>query len=75
MKEEEGGGEEYQVSGDIVQPSCSRALEAVCWDGISNLLDGEVWQLEFVTIGVQQLRVVRFCVHPAVGTQRRQRTG
>lgn len=55
VEEVEDGGQDSHVTEDIVQASHGGAVEAVSGNGIANLLDGEVGDLELVTIGVQHL--------------------
>jgi hypothetical protein len=52
MEDIEGNGEAKHVSEDIAKPLQTGSLEAVGWDGISNVLDGEIWQLESVAIAI-----------------------
>lgn len=51
----EDGGQDGHIAEDIVQAGHGGAVEAVSWNGITNLLDGEVGDLELVAIGVQHL--------------------
>lgn len=51
----EGDGEVDHVAGDIGQAAESGALVAVLGDGITDVLDGEVGDLELVAVGVDQL--------------------
>jgi hypothetical protein len=56
----EGYGKAEHVSEDIAKPPKTGPLEAVGWDGISNVLDGEVWQFEFVSITVDERSALGF---------------
>ena len=55
VEEVEDGGENAHVTEDIVQAGGRGTVEAVSRDGITDLLDGEVGDLELVAIGVQHL--------------------
>lgn len=55
VEEVEGGCQRYDISSNVSKPSHSGAFEAMSWDGVSNLLDGKVGQLEFIAVGVQHL--------------------
>ena len=57
MEEVEDGCEGYEVSGDIVKATSSGTFEAMGGDGVADLLDGEVRDLELVAIGIQHLSV------------------
>lgn len=50
----EGSGEKSKVAGDVGKRADSRALEAVLGNGITNVLDGEVGDLELVSVGVEK---------------------
>lgn len=54
MGEEEGGSNADDVTGDVVETGGSRALEAAGRDGLADLLDGVVGDLELVAVGVDQ---------------------
>lgn len=56
------GREEDHVTGNIAQATDSRAFEAVLWDGIVDVLDGEVRNLKGVAVRVDKFanRLVRF---------------
>ena len=54
VEDVEGDGQACNVSGDVVETGSGRALEAVCRNGISYLLDGVVWNLEFVAVAINQ---------------------
>lgn len=58
VKEGEGGGEAGHVPQDISQTEEAVTLEAVLWDGISDVLDGVVGHLKGVAVGVDQLAIV-----------------
>lgn len=51
----ENGGQDGDVTEDIVETSGSRALKAVLGDGVSNVLDGVIGQLELVAVSIDQL--------------------
>ena len=55
VEEVENRGQDSDVPEDIVQTSGSGAVEAVSGNGIADLLDGIVWDLELVSVGVQHL--------------------
>lgn len=54
VAEDEGGSDADNVAGDVVETSGSRALEAVGGDGLTDLLDGVVGDLELVAVRVEQ---------------------
>lgn len=51
---DEGGGVE-EVADDVGHGSNDGGLEAVCWDGIVDLLHGICWELEFVTVEIEMV--------------------
>lgn len=55
VEDVEGGSKTGNVSQDILHAAEAITLVAVGWNGITDLLDGEVWQLELVAISVDQL--------------------
>lgn len=64
----EGSGERGEVAGDVAQTTHGRALEAVLGDGIAQLLNGVVGDLELVAVCVEELagsllRVLGLLVH------------
>lgn len=50
----EGGGEESDVAADVVEASGGRAVEAVLGDGIVELLDSVVGDLELVAVEIAE---------------------
>ncbi len=57
VEEEKGGRKTGNIPSHVAQPPQSRSLEAVLWNSISNVIDGEVWQLELVSVGINELSV------------------
>ena len=57
VKEIESGGEGGEIAYDISKTFGSGPGEAMCRDSISDLLDGEIGQVELIAIGVEQLPV------------------
>lgn len=57
VEEIEGGGQADNVAEDVSHAEKAIALEAVLGNGITELLDREVWDLEFIAVGVDQLAV------------------
>lgn len=55
VEEVEDGGQDSQVAEDIVQAGDGGAVEAVGGDGIADLLDGEIGDLELVAVRVKHL--------------------
>lgn len=55
MEEVEGPGEESDVPGNIRETSDTRPFEAVWWDGVTDLFDRIVGDLELVAIGIDKL--------------------
>lgn len=53
VEEEKCARKTGNIPSHVAQPPQSRSLEAVLWNGISNVIDGEVWQLELVPIGIE----------------------
>lgn len=51
----EGGSQAGKVAGNIRQRKESVALEAVLWDGADDVAHGEVWDLELIAVGIDQL--------------------
>ena len=50
----EGGCKRGHVTGNISKTTDTGAFEAVGWDCVPNLLDGEIWNLELVAVCVQK---------------------
>lgn len=57
VKEIECGSKRSNIASDIAKAFGCGSLETMCWNGVSDLLDGEVWELELVAICVDQLSV------------------
>lgn len=57
VEEVEGEGEGGNVSSHIAQATDGRAFETVSGNGVPDLFDGEVWDLELVAIGVEHLAI------------------
>ena len=51
----EGSSQAGKVAGDVRQRKEGVALEAVLWDGADDVAHGVVWDLELITVGVDQL--------------------
>ena len=66
MEEVKGSSQGSDVSCDIPKTSYTRSLKAMGWNGISNLLDGEIGKLEFVAICIQQFPVYIFQIQGGV---------
>lgn len=73
VEEVEGGCKRGNVASDIVQALSCGALEAVLWDGIADVLDGVIRDLERVAVRVQEgaAGVLDLCV--VDGAQGRER--
>lgn len=54
VEEVEGGCQRNDIACNIVKASCGGAFEAVLRNGVAELLDGEVGQLELVAVCVDQ---------------------
>ena len=67
MEDVESRGEGDDIPGNIAKATQTGSLEAVCWDCITDLLDGEVWELKFVTVRVQKHSGVGLLVDIAAG--------
>ena len=59
VKEGEGGRKGEDVSSNIHQASGRRTLEAVLGYSITNIVDGELGNLEFIAMGIDQLPKLR----------------
>ena len=57
VEEGKGEGQAGDVTGDVGQAAQAGALEAVLGDGIADVVDRVVGQLELVAVGVEQLAV------------------
>src|SRR5699024_4795846 len=75
VKEVEDGCKGHHIRGHIGQASDSGTLEAMGWDGIPNLLDGEVRDLELVPVGVEHLAAIALLRIRGHGGQRSGRGG
>lgn len=53
VEEVESGGQAGNVASNITQSSNARTLEAMLGNGISNVVDGVIWDLELVAKGIQ----------------------
>lgn len=54
VEDVKGGCKGDDISGDIVETGRGRSLKAVCRYGISNLLDGVVWNGKFLAVAINQ---------------------
>ena len=75
VEEVEDGCKHHHIPGHIRQTPDGGTLEAVGWDGIPNLLDGEVGDLELVAVGVEHLAAIAFLRIRGHGGQRSGRGG
>ena len=57
MEEVESGGKGSEIPCNVAEAFGCRPLETMCWDGISDLFDGEVGQVELIAIGIEQLPI------------------
>lgn len=71
MEQVEGEGQRPDITCYIAQAADGGAFEAMSGDGVPDLLDCEVWDLELVAIGVQQFPV--HLVDGQTGIERGQR--
>lgn len=55
----EDGGKDRDIPEDIVQAGHGGAVEAVGGNGIADVLDGVIGDLELIAIGIQHLAIVR----------------
>ena len=60
VKENECDSKGEDIPSDIHQASGRRALEAMLGDGSTNIIDCEVRNMEFVTMGIDQFAILRF---------------
>lgn len=58
VEDVENGGKDRDIPEDVVQAGHSGALEAVGGNGISDILDGVIGDLELVSVGVEHLAIV-----------------
>lgn len=72
VEEVEDGGQDSHVAEDIVQTGDGGAVEAVSRNGIANLLDGEIGDLELVAIRVKHLGPVLVLVRGHGGQRGRR---
>lgn len=54
VKDVESGSQAGDVTGDVAETPKTGSIEAMRWNCVPNLLDGEIWKLEFVAIGIQE---------------------
>lgn len=54
VEEVEGGGQRSEVASHVAETTQGRALKAVLGDGIADLLDRVVWDLELVAVRVNE---------------------
>ena len=73
VEEVECGGERGDVTGDIVEATGSGALEAVLGDGVADVLDGVVGDLEGVAVRVEQGAASVLDASVGLGAKRRKR--
>lgn len=57
VEEEESSGQTGNIASNISQTSGSRAFVAVLRNCVSNIIDGIIWKLEFVSIGIDELAI------------------
>jgi len=57
VEDVEGGSERGKVTSNVAETTEARALEAVLGDGIADVLDGVVGDLELVAVGVEELAI------------------
>lgn len=57
MEEVEGGGQAGDIAENVVEALDGRAFETMLGNGIVDVLDGVVGDLELVPVGVDQLTV------------------
>ena len=60
VEEPKGRCETSQVAEDIAHAADRRALEAVLWYRISDVLDGKIGHFELIPVRVDKLAVFRF---------------
>lgn len=75
VEEVEDASQNGKVPEDIVQTGDGRAVEAVCGDGITDLLDGEIGNLELIAQGIDQLGRLRLRSHGGQGSRRGRLAG
>ena len=75
VEEEECGCKTGDIPSHVAQPPQTRSLETTLWNSISNVVDGEVWQLEFVSVGVEELSVSLLVHFPQRGHGRERSRG
>lgn len=73
VEEVEGGRQRDDVSCNIVETSGRRPVETTLGDGIVNVFDGVIWDLEGVAIGVNQLLLFQDRLLLLKGILRRKR--
>lgn len=75
VEEVECGGEAGHVAEDIAHALDAITLEAVLGDGVADVLDGEIWDLEGVAVRVDQLAVRHLCLVGVEGGHGGERSG
>ena len=63
VEDVEGDGQRGKISGNISQSSSRRTLKTVCGNCIADLVDGIVWNLELVAIGIEHLPTTLLDIH------------
>lgn len=58
VEEEESGSQTSNIASYVSQTLNTRSLVAVLGDSISNVVDSVIWDLEFVSIGVEEFSKV-----------------
>lgn len=58
VEDVEGGSEVEAVAGDVAQRANVGALVAVLGDRVADVLDGEIWDLELIAVGVDEFAVL-----------------
>ena len=75
VEEIESADKSDDVTGDVVEASGSRALEAVLGDRIADIVDGVVGDLELFAISIKQLFCLRLLLVVILGGERGERGG
>lgn len=57
MEEVESGSQENNVTSDIVETAKCRTLEAVLWNGVSDIFDSVIWNFELVSVSIEETAV------------------
>ncbi len=61
VEEGEDGGEKGDIAGHIRQTARPGTLQAMSRDGVTDLLDGEVWQMELISVCIDHTQVLVLC--------------